>query len=225
MKKIILPTVLKVKVGEIREPEIPNSAVINKKVDRKPRELVECWKFGNNVRSIGVGGCGRHLLGAASNNPLDFLGLGLKKLVYWFVLKITELTEVLFGVQRRTVLMANLSALRIKRGYIKGRLTRFRTHFDNIDLPKSTARDWSILSYKLEKFEPICDEFMVFQNQIDIKSHGTEKYDLEMEERFFDEFADMRLVQGKCYSNIAEADRNHANKERGEWFQEDTGRR
>ncbi|KAH1024901.1 hypothetical protein HUJ05_009736 [Dendroctonus ponderosae] len=31
----------------------------------------------------------------------------------------------------------------------------------------------------------------------------------------------MRLVQGKSYSNIAEAERTQANKGRGEWFQED----
>ncbi|CAG9773124.1 unnamed protein product [Ceutorhynchus assimilis] len=61
-----------------------------------------------------------------------------------------------------------LSALRVKRGVCKSKLTRLKNYFEGLDEGQFDEREWGILAAKFEKFEGIWDEFAAYQTDIEI---------------------------------------------------------
>lgn len=99
-----------------------------------------------------------------------------------------------------------LSALKVKRGVCKGRLTKLKQYFEGLDEEKCTEREWGVLAVKFEKFETGWGEFCEYQTQIEVLVvSNNDVFEQESSERdsFEEEYcaltADVKRLLNKYY--------------------------
>lgn len=90
--------------------------------------------------------------------------------------------------EQAATVAAKFGLLSKKRGTLKGRLTRFQKYFNGLDLTKIDAMIIEQLNVRLEKFEPVWDEFNIIQSQIE---ELQEKIDDEERQYFEDSYFEL----------------------------------
>nr|CAI5861653.1 unnamed protein product [Callosobruchus analis] len=90
-----------------------------------------------------------------------------------------------------------LRVLRIKRGQIKGKLTRFKTYFDTIDKENVSEEAIKEMELRLEKVIPIYDDFYEIQNQIEFHEDADDDEITRFESLYFELTSSMQALCNK----------------------------
>nr|CAH7764842.1 unnamed protein product [Callosobruchus chinensis] len=90
-----------------------------------------------------------------------------------------------------------LRVLKIKRGQIKGKLTRFETYFDTIDKENVSEEAIKEMELRLEKVIPIYDDFYKMQNQIEFHEDADEDEITRFESLYFELTSSMQALCNK----------------------------